>query len=202
MRVPLPSNLKPDLGSSRWFVRYGAATLFVLAALALNSQGPIESLPFTFFYAAVALSARICGFGAALFSTILSAVVVDFFLMPPHFAFAYQRDDLLRLLFFGVVALIVSSIAKQKSKAQKVADERTKQFAAVVASSDDAIFNKSLDGIVLTWNRAAEQLYGYKPNEIIGKNVAMLAPPEKTTEIDEILQRLRRGERVGHFDTE
>ena len=194
--------MNADLGSSRWFVRYVTAALFVLAALALNSLGPVQSLPFMFFFAAVALSARICGFGAALFSTILSAAVVDFFLMPPQFAFAYRRNDLLRILFFGLVALVISSIAKQKSKAQKIADERTKQFAAVVESSDDAIYNKSLDGIVLTWNRAAEQLFGYTPSEIIGKNVALLAPPEKAIEVDEILQRLRRGERIGHFDTE
>ena len=202
MRVPLDSNLKADLGSSHWFVRYGAAALFVLAALVLNSLGPAKSLPFIFFFAAVALSARICGFGAALFATILSAAVVDFFLLPPQYAFAYRGNDLLRLLFFALVALVISSIAKQKSKAQKIADERTKQFAAVVESSDDAIYNKSLDGIVLTWNRAAEQLFGYTPGEIIGKNVALLAPPEKATEVDEILQRLRRGERIGHFDTE
>ena len=120
MRVPLDSNLKADLGSSHWFVRYGAAALFVLAALVLNSLGPAKSLPFIFFFAAVALSARICGFGAALFATILSAAVVDFFLLPPQYAFAYRGNDLLRLLFFALVALVISSIAKQKSKAQKI----------------------------------------------------------------------------------
>jgi len=194
--------MKADLGSSRWFVRYGTATLFVLVALGLNSIGPAQSLPFTFFYAAVALSARVCGYRSALFSTILSAMLVDFFLMPPRFSFALSRDDLLRTLFFGVVAFLISSLARQKSKMQKLADERRRQFAAIVESSDDAIFNKTLGGVVLTWNQAAERLYGYRPDEIIGKNVATLAPPEKVTEIDDILQRLRRGEQIAHFETE
>ena len=194
--------MKADLGSSRWFVRYGTAALFVLAALGLNSIGPARSLPFVFFFAAVALSARVCGYGAALFSTVLSAVVVDYFLLPPRFSFALDRDSLLRVLFFGLVALLISSLARQKSKMQKIADEVTRQRAAIVESSEDAIYNKSLDGTVLTWNRAAEELYGYKPDEIIGKNVAMLAPPERAFEVDEILRRLRRGERVAHFETE
>lgn len=194
--------MKADLGSSRWFVRYGTAALFVFAALGLNSIRPAQSLPFTFFYAAVALSARVCGYGAALFSTVLSAAVVDFFLMPPRFSFELSGDNLWRILFFGLVALLISSLARQKSKMQKIADEVTRQRAAIVESSEDAIFNKTLEGIVLTWNRAAERLYGYTPEEIIGKNVATLAPPEKFTEIADILQRLRRGERIAHFETE
>ncbi|HWC15714.1 MAG TPA: PAS domain S-box protein [Terriglobales bacterium] len=194
--------MKADLGSFRWFVRYGTATLFVFAALGLNSIGPARALPFTFFYAAVALSARVCGYGAALFSTVLSAAVVDFFFMPPLFSFALDRDSLLRMLFFGLVALLISSLARQKSKMQKLADEIRRQRSAIVESSEDAIFNKTLEGVVLTWNRAAERLYGYRPDEIIGQNVAILAPPEKVAEIDDILQRLRRGERIAHFETE
>src|SRR5262249_6170277 len=182
--------------------RYGVATLFVFAALGLNSMGPAQSLPFTFFYAAVALSARVCGYGAALFSTLLSAAVVDFFLVPPRFSFALSRDNLLRMLFFALVSVLISSLARQKSTMQKLADEVRRQRAAIVESSEDAIFNKTLDGVVLTWNGAAEQLYGYKAEEIIGKNVAILAPPEKATEIHEILLRLRHGERIAHFETE
>src|ERR1700746_247190 len=123
--------MKADLGSSRWFVRYGTATLFVLAALGLNAINPARSLPFTFFYAAVALSARVCGYGAALFSTVLSAAVVDYFLLPPRFSFSLDRDNLLRVLLFGLVALLISSLARQKSKVQKIADEVTRQRAAI-----------------------------------------------------------------------
>lgn len=191
-----------DLGRSPWWVRYGTAVIFVLLALPLQFLPAARATPFAFFYAAVALSARVCGFRAAIFSIILSAAAVDFFLLPPPFSFVVGGDDLLRLGFFVVVSLLISSLAKKKSEAEKDADERRAQLAAVVESSEDAIFNKALDGTVLTWNRAAQQMYGYRPEEIIGKNVAVLAPPERKSEIVGILERLRRGERIAHFETE
>ncbi|HEV7519145.1 MAG TPA: PAS domain S-box protein [Thermoanaerobaculia bacterium] len=75
-------------------------------------------------------------------------------------------------------------------------------LAAIVESSDDAIIGKSLDGIVLTWNRAAERLFGYSAEEMIGQPVAILAPPDRRDEMPSILAAVRRGERVDHFETE
>jgi CheY-like chemotaxis protein len=60
-------------------------------------------------------------------------------------------------------------------------------LAAVVEDSDDAILSKMLDGTILTWNKAAERMYGYRPEEVIGKNVSMLLPPDRPAEVDEIL---------------
>src|SRR5437016_14613817 len=117
-----------DLGRSHWGVRYGAAANLVLLALLLQFLPPARVIPFTFFYAAVALSARACGFEAAIFSMILSMAVVDFFLLPPRFSFVIGSDDLLRLLFFGMVTLVISSLAKKKSEAEKNADERREQL--------------------------------------------------------------------------
>lgn len=74
-------------------------------------------------------------------------------------------------------------------------------LAAIVEDSDDAIFSKSLDGTILTWNKAAERMYGYKPEEVIGKKVSKLLPPDRPGEVDEIMERLRRGERLDHFET-
>jgi PAS domain S-box-containing protein len=74
-------------------------------------------------------------------------------------------------------------------------------LAAVVEDSDDAILSKTLDGTILTWNRAAERMYGYRPEEVIGKNVSMLLPPDRASEVDRILDGLRRGERFEHFET-
>ena len=190
-----------DFGRSHWAIRYGAAAGFVLAALLLDFLVPREARSFLFFYAAVALSARLCGFRPALVATLLSAVASDYFFMEPRFSFSLTAADLWHLLFFVIVCIIISSIARQKSKAERGADERRAQLAAVVESSDDAIFNKSLDGTILTWNHGAEHIYGYRPEEIIGKNVRTLSPPEKADEITAILERLRHGERVAHFET-
>ncbi len=74
-------------------------------------------------------------------------------------------------------------------------------LAAIVESSADAIISKDLDGRIQTWNRAAERLFGYSAEEVIGKPVSILAPPERTNEMPEILARVTRGERVEHYET-
>src|SRR5438552_567893 len=75
------------------------------------------------------------------------------------------------------------------------------RLAAIVASSDDAIISKNLDGIIESWNAGAERMFGYSAAEIIGKPIALLVPPDRPDEEPGILERLRRGERVDHFQT-
>jgi diguanylate cyclase (GGDEF)-like protein/PAS domain S-box-containing protein len=75
------------------------------------------------------------------------------------------------------------------------------QFQAMVQSTDDAVIGKTLDGTITSWNPAAARLYGYGPEEVIGKPVALLVPPDRIDELPGILERLRRGERVEHYET-
>jgi PAS domain S-box-containing protein len=74
-------------------------------------------------------------------------------------------------------------------------------LSAIVNSSDDAIIGKTLDGEITTWNRAAEQMYGYAAEEIVGQSIAVLCPVDRAGEISEILGKISRGERVVHFET-
>jgi PAS domain S-box-containing protein len=74
-------------------------------------------------------------------------------------------------------------------------------LAAIVESSDDAIISKDLNGIITSWNRGAEQIFGYLAEEVIGKPVTILIPPDRPDEEPTILERLRRGERVDHYET-
>jgi PAS domain S-box-containing protein len=76
------------------------------------------------------------------------------------------------------------------------------RLAAIVENADDAIISKTLDGTVTSWNQAAEKLYGYTAEEIIGKPVTVLFPLERSEEETRILERLRRGERVEHYETQ
>src|SRR6476661_264360 len=81
------------------------------------------------------------------------------------------------------------------------AHEKAGHLAAIIDSADDAIISKTLSGVVQTWNAGAEQLYGYSASEMIGREIAVLLPPDRPDEENIILDRLSRGERVNHFDT-
>ncbi|HEX2748536.1 MAG TPA: PAS domain S-box protein [Verrucomicrobiales bacterium] len=74
-------------------------------------------------------------------------------------------------------------------------------LAAIVDSSDDAIISKDLSGTVTSWNKAAERIFGYRAEEMIGKPITVLFPPDRQNEEPAILDRLKRGERVDHFET-
>jgi len=74
-------------------------------------------------------------------------------------------------------------------------------LATIVESSDDAIIGKGMDGTVFSWNAGAERLYGYHRDEMVGRSIALIIPPERAAELPEIMARLRRGERVEHFET-
>jgi len=84
---------------------------------------------------------------------------------------------------------------------RKQVEEITGLLAAIVASSDDAIVSKNLDGIITSWNKSAERIFGYTPNEAIGQHITLVIPPERHSEESDILARIRRGERVDHFHT-
>ena len=81
------------------------------------------------------------------------------------------------------------------------AQEATRLLAAIVESTDDVIIGKDLNGIITSWNTAAEKLYGYSAEEAIGQPVSILVPPERPDEEEEILARLTRGERIHHYET-
>jgi PAS domain S-box-containing protein len=80
-------------------------------------------------------------------------------------------------------------------------EEQAARLAAIVDSSDDAIVGKTTEGVILTWNAGAERIYGYPAAEAIGKPMTMILPDDRPNEETEILERIRRGERVEHFET-
>jgi PAS domain S-box-containing protein len=81
-------------------------------------------------------------------------------------------------------------------------EEAHAEFVAIVESSNDAIVGKTLDGIVTSWNRSAERLFGYTAGEMIGESISCLMPPERPDDFPNILSAIRRGERIEHFETQ
>jgi PAS domain-containing protein len=81
------------------------------------------------------------------------------------------------------------------------AEETRAPLAAILESSDDAIIGTTLDGTLVDWNTGAERIYGYRRDEVNGRPIAILVPSDRLYEIPEILARLRRGERVEHYET-
>jgi two-component system CheB/CheR fusion protein len=84
---------------------------------------------------------------------------------------------------------------------RKRAHEMQMRLAAVVESSDDAVVTKTLDSIITSWNKGAERVFGYSVDEVIGKPITILIPPNRPDEEAGILARMRRGERIEHYET-
>jgi PAS domain S-box-containing protein len=93
-----------------------------------------------------------------------------------------------------------STIARDVTERARL-ERDARHFAAIVASSDDAIISKDLNGTIVSWNPAAERLFGYSAAEIIGQSVRRIIPADRQSEEDTVLATLRRGETVDHFET-
>jgi PAS domain S-box-containing protein len=95
---------------------------------------------------------------------------------------------------------IVSDIAERK-RAEKHAEEMRLRLAAIVESSQDAIISKTLDAKIVSWNSGADAIYGYTADEVVGQPISILLPPGYEDELPAIMKRIRRGEKVEHYET-
>jgi PAS domain S-box-containing protein len=108
--------------------------------------------------------------------------------------FVPLRNDVDEVTSGLIIALDITDI--------KQAEERSLKLAAIVESSDDAIISKTLDSVITSWNDAAQRMFGYTSEEIIGEKIYKLIPIDRTNEEPEILNRLKNGEHVKHFETQ
>ncbi len=103
-------------------------------------------------------------------------------------------------LLVGITAWSAFLIDRTDAKRRK-AEESSRRLAAIVTGSNDAIIGKNLDGTIETWNPGAEEMYGYLAAEVVGNHMSMLMPPDHFDDSSTILERIKRGETVRHYET-
>jgi PAS domain S-box-containing protein len=91
--------------------------------------------------------------------------------------------------------------AMEIEEALREREQRLRWLASIIESSDDAIVSKTLDGVITSWNTGAERIFGYSASEAIGQPITLVIPQDRQSEEREILTRIRRGERIDHFET-
>ncbi|HEY6302407.1 MAG TPA: ATP-binding protein [Terriglobales bacterium] len=200
------ANLNSWMARNRYsaLVQYTGAALAVWVALSLwTFSSVLHRHLFVLLLAAVLFTARFLGFGPAVFCSLVSTACLDFFAVPPYFSFRIATAaGLERLLVFLAISVFAGSMARQKTLAESRADRTTREMAAIVEYSCDAIYSSHPDGPITSWNRAAEQLYGYTAEEAVGSPVARLVPPERHGELERNLEILNSGGHVASYRTE
>jgi PAS domain S-box-containing protein len=203
-------SIKRNLKS--WIVRrrhatlmpYAGAALAVWVGLSVWTLTPaLHRHLFLLLLAAVLFTARFLGFGPALFCSMVSAACLEFFALPPYYSFSLSHPaDVERLIAFLAISVFAGSMARQKTLAESRAERSTREMAAIVEYSCDAIYSSNPQGTITSWNRAAEILYGYRAEEAVGLPVRRLSPPERLEELEANGRILNSGGHVPPYRTE
>jgi PAS domain S-box-containing protein len=159
-------------------------------------------LPFITFFPAIVLSAWLGGFAPGLLATGLSAVAATILWRPvlETQTFGAAAGGIAFLGFGTLISALVSMLHRTR-EIREEAEGAAARLAAIVQSSDDAIVSKTLDGVITSWNAAATRMFGYAPEEVIGRSITIIIPEDRREEEIRVLAAIRRGESIEHFET-
>jgi PAS domain S-box-containing protein len=181
--------------------RYAQAILASVAAIYLRYLLlPLlgEANPYHTVWLAVVFSAWYCGLGPSITSTLISSLGVWYwFLSPTHSLAIKDRTQVFGLLGFLCFSACIIALGESHRRASA----SRFRLAAMVDSSEDAIISKNLDGIIMSWNRGAQRLFGWSREEALGRPATIMVPAELHGEEARILHRLREGDCVVGFET-
>ena len=211
-----------------WAIRalLGCGIAGVAVALT-HAIAPLRAFPLLLGFPTVILSAWFLGMWGGVFCSLTEAVLVNYFLTKTELRFAIgDAPQDVRLVVFFVLSIfmgwIIRRLARQRVQQQltlsnieqQLADERERvnealrdsskrlgELAAIVDSSDDAIISKDLNGIITSWNASATRILGYSATEMVGTPVLRLIPEHLHSDEKMILDSIRAGRRIEHFDT-
>ncbi len=202
--------------------RYAVAVSATAIALALRAaMAPLWglTLPFIFFYPAIMLSAWLGGLGPGILATLLcGAAAISPWLSPIPSLRMENLAGATGLLVYVGVGILISCLteALRRTRARLAAqvrgleadtealrygEEARARLAAIVRSSDDAIVSKTLEGTITSWNAAATRMFGYAPEEVIGRSITIIIPEDRLNEEAQTLAAIRRGEAIHHSRT-
>jgi PAS domain S-box-containing protein len=170
-----------------------------------------ERIPFTTYYPAIVVATLLGGFWLGSLASVLSGILAWWLFMPPTFGFSFDGGQISSVLAFLLVCiLLVGAVAALNAAVDLLVveiDNRRKaqlalqQLETVAETSEDAIITKDLNGIITSWNEGAERIFGYSADEVIGKSISLLIPADRPDEEPAILERLRKGQRIKHYET-
>jgi PAS domain S-box-containing protein len=191
-----------DLYRENPVLRYVLALFFVLAALeAIFIPIVGQRLPFFFFFATVALTARLCGFGPAVMATVLSGLLANFFFLPPYFSFGFGQSALVQVVLFVMVSLLITSVALQKSAAEMAAFKSQSQLAETLRTITEGFISYNPDWTINYVNPAGARLCGSTVAEMTGRKLWELFPDSVGTELEANFKKAMREREPVHFES-
>lgn len=185
---------------------YIIAVMVVAAVLWLRLEFTFR-LPLGVMLFGAFVAATLGGFGAGLLALLLLAFVQFYYFSEPVLSLSLAKlvgPDLgtqINFLVIGFIMVALSSALRYMRRTAARMVSAANRLSAVVESSQDAIIGKDLNGIVTDWNKGAEKLYGYSRREVVGKHISFLVPAERRHELEDITERLGRGENVNLHET-
>lgn len=165
-----------------------------------------DRLPYVSFFLAVLVVAQFAeDAGPSVFAALAGFLLGDwFFVSPRHSLLMSDPRDRVNAVFYIVIcfSVVLFSLRARRALArERAAGTALGELAAIVESSEEAIIGKALDGKIASWNDGARKLYGYTEAEAVGHPIAMLVPPESAQELAPLMERVKRGEHISHFET-
>ena len=199
----------PQAKQRSWVLRYGAAVLAVVATVLLRTaltplMGP-TAMPFTLFFPAVWFAAWFGGLRPGVLSVALAVPAGAYFFAAPIGSLRISgRDDQVAALMLVLVGFGMALLSQSQRRAVERAvraEAAARLLASIVESSDDGIISNDLNGLVTSWNKGAERIFGYAAEEIVGGPISVLYPPDRLDEMSGILEQITRGEFIDHYQT-